>query len=323
MSLIDKMKKLSALVLVTSFAATVMPTASFAEDDAPSGDFTVNVYADLEEFGDPCEGGFGGGSSLAISVSSANFSEASPGEPTEITLDQNQGGVQIETYPGGEQAINLENLLALHFIEDTSSIPDWQSYGDGTASYDNQFQDLSWDLPLPADGPPIYGDINDVEINAYGYELSLPRQTIYAPWHNVHYDADSCEGSDLVGVLTVSRSDVMYEAPSQQPISVEADWELGFVLDTSHNETGFFGTGKLISFTDLYGSPSVMPLYPANLPGEGQQVTSVGFQGQQGYGTKVDVFGASPAGGYYMEVNHRLYVDSVQYSTWILEFLSD
>jgi hypothetical protein len=40
-------------------------------------------------------------------------------------------------------------------------------------------------------------------------------------------------------------------------------------------------------------------------------------------GTKVDVFGASPAGGYYMEVNHRLYVDSVQYSTWILEFLSD
>jgi hypothetical protein len=319
-------KKFLALLTVSVLAATVMPTASQAEgEDAPSGDFTVNVYAELEAFGDPCEGGFGGGSSLSISVSDQLYPESSPGETTEITLDETQG-VRIETYPGGEGAANLENLLALHFIENPiTSIPGWEAYPDGTASYDNQFETLDWDIPLVVNDTELYGDIIAGEFDAYSYELSLPRQTIYAPWQDVSFDADSCDGSNLVGVLTVARSDVMYEAPNEQPISVEADWAEGYVLDTSHNERGFFGTGKLISFTDLLGFGSLMPQYPANIPASsaGAEVTSVGFEGEQGYGTKVDVFGASPAGGYYMEVKHRLYVDAVQYSLWTENFLSD
>jgi hypothetical protein len=70
MKIITGLKQSLSLLAVSVLAATVMPTASLAEgDDAPSGDFTVNVYAELEAFGDPCEVESGYASVLIESVS--------------------------------------------------------------------------------------------------------------------------------------------------------------------------------------------------------------------------------------------------------------
>jgi hypothetical protein len=93
MRFLGVLKKSLSLLAVSVLAATVMPTASLAEgEDTPSGDFTVNVYADLEAFGDQCEVGPGDASiwiepvsgTLSTSQEAAENARFSEVEPEEV-----------------------------------------------------------------------------------------------------------------------------------------------------------------------------------------------------------------------------------------------
>ena len=124
MRFLGGLKQSLSLLAVSVLAATVMPTASLAEgEDTPSGDFTVNVYADLEAFGDPCDVGPGDASIWIEPVSGTlTTSEESPDN---ARFSEVEPEVVVEYSAQSLDELSVSDVFDLYDI-DPSQIPGFE-----------------------------------------------------------------------------------------------------------------------------------------------------------------------------------------------------
>lgn len=313
--LISRVKKTAWLVAISAFAATVMPTASLAEGelDLPSGDFTVNVYADLDEFGtfDPCEG-FGGASSLAIQDEYERDWSLEEDGTGVVSLERLSTSEFSETTEPG-----LEDLFALYNLSMFTDIPlvvNPFTYVPGSPEIASVTYDTSGgDNLLVFDAPP-FGVIDSSELTAYADMVAQSRLTIYAPAYDVAFDADDCDFSTNYGVLTSSRSEVLYQA-------TEADFPYSIELDfTGDPETMDWdgGTALILIGTNIVGEPNPVPQFEAFEPFDsgdlfgGHRPTLIAQEGTQPISALMHIFGEYSAGTYSVNIFHKLFVDPVQ-----------
>jgi hypothetical protein len=315
--LISRVKKAVWLVAISAFAATVMPTASLAEEelDPASGDFTVNVYADLDEFGtfDPCEG-FGGASSLAIQDEYEDNWSLGEDRSREVILE-NAGFTEFPatTEPG------LFDLFAFYNLSMFTDIPlaldPFDLGDDGVSIVSVTYITNDGQNVLEFDVEP-YGVIDSTELAYASSMLSEARTMIYAPDYDVSFDADDCEFSESFGVLTSARSNVLYqESAADVPSSIEIDFsqEPGDVVFDG-------GTAAMEVGSDIIGQPNpvqkLIAFEPFDSTGTfgGHTPTLIAQSGTQPISAFMHIFGEYPAGIYSMNLYHKLYVDPFQYN---------
>ena len=315
MIFISRIKRAAWLVAISAFAATVMPTASLAEGelDPASGDFTVNVYADLDEFGtlDPCEG-FGGASSLAIQDEYERDWSLEEDGTGVVSLERTGTTEFSETTEPG-----LGDLFAFYNLSMFTDIPlvanPFTYVGEGPEIASVTYDTSGGENLLVFDAPP-FGVIDSSELMPAAEVLSQPRLTIYAPDYDVAFDADDCDFSSIYGVLTSARSEVLYQA-------TEADFPYSIELDfTGDPETMDWdgGTAHLRVGTNIIGESTPVPKFEAFSPVDsgdlfgGHWPTLIGQSGTQPISALMHIFGDYPAGTYSVNIFHKLFVDPVQ-----------
>lgn len=302
------LRKSLGLLAVSVLAATVMPTASLADgEDAPSGDFTVNVYADLEAFGDPCDVG-PGESIIQITYGPSNYS--SP-DLTSATLDYDESEDWILTRSSGiaSEDLVLEDLLDFFGVNH-------ETLNNSSPAYDDSvLQSVTYNYETPVGNLPFdtsreIGVLDSADLVANSMLLQLSRQTIISPPYNVSYDADTC--SDATGVLTTTRSEVMFEPIGETPMSIEIDW-------ANMQQAPIFSMAFLKTTTDTTGTDYQIPIFAANSPPQenepwgGYYPRLIGDTGEQTYEAFIHIFGNTPQGRVSVEFEHRLYVNAIQY----------
>ena len=307
------MKRVISLLAVSVLAATVMPTASLAEgEDAPSGDFTVNVYADLEAFGDPCEVGPG---SMSMTLDMQENWDSQIVNDSAVVL----GNVDVYNGTDSPSLVDLIDYYSLNpeHLPHSQFIPD----GDGdflSVSYD-------WETSLGAlhwDAAPM-GILDQTEVDLHSVILAEDHRSIHSFPYAVSFEADSCD-SQILGVMTVARSPVLhYEDGSQSGVDIE-------VLEISEStDLDYSGNAWIKVFYDLnlgndenqepviFQSENLSALFPlgANVEYNNRPVF-VGNAGTQEYATTINIFGDSPAGEYSVMYYHNLYVDNPEFFEW-------
>mgnify|MGYP006898271115 CR=1 FL=1 len=315
-------KQSLSLLTVSLLAATVMPTASLAEgEDAPSGDFTVNVYADLDAFGDQCEVGAG---TASVEIETQPFVSALSPDSFNIELGQLSQEMVVGNYfSKPDTSASSSEVEVLDVFEFFGVDP--ELLRESWPELENEFVENSRILAVRYDseseGGAIefdlypYGVINSTEVEAFADQIVLARQTITSPEYVVSFEADSCN-SEAFGVLTATRSEVTYQAENEQAASIEV---AGDPSDQDPNT--FFGTAMLITDITPWGQEYGIPYFLATSPpnqgddfgGYGPEM--VGAFGQQSYTALIHLFGNAPAGRFAVSFDHRLYVDAIQYAS--------
>ena len=294
MSFVSKSKKFAGLFAVSFLAATVMPSASLAtEEDLPSGDFTVEVYADLEAFG--CT------DTALLLYSDPEQQDVNTATNANIDLRTDS----YLTYAGSENP-TLQDLFNYYDL-DYTLLPQYQLTDDEndvlvSVSYNPSTQGgkVDWDIGVP-------GLLDSEEVDDNAVLLSMPRQQIQTPIYNVQYDASDCEESTSYGVLTVERSPIWHEVTGVEDIAIlDFDWESEWTTDSFEGKA----IANIVTPLDLYGSSTGIPLYYGWESAFSPQPVQAGFYGSHDFSVLISIFGSAPAGTYGVEVGHSLYVFS-------------
>jgi hypothetical protein len=170
------LKRVISLLAVSVLAATVMPTASLAEgDDAPSGDFTVNVYADLEAFGDPCEVG-PGDASIWIEPVSGTLA-TSEDAPENARFSEVEPEVVVEYSAQSLDELSVSDVFDLYDI-DPSQIPGFEPVtytnsngSDGPEMLVPFFANISEGISVGVSGTQYLVSSFDPDPNNPGYSI--------------------------------------------------------------------------------------------------------------------------------------------------------
>jgi hypothetical protein len=295
MSFVSKSKKFAGLMAISLLAATVMPSASLAtEEDLPSGDFTVEVYADLEAFG-------------CTDSASLYFIDPERDLNTATNANIDLGTDSYLTYAGSENPTlqDLFNYYALAY----DLLPEFQVNNDennvlASVTYNpfTQGGSVDWDIGVP-------GVLDSEELVDNAVLLSMPRQQIQTPPYSVWYDASDCEESTSYGVLTVERSPIWHEVTGVEDIAIlDFDWESEWTTESFEGKA----IANIVTTYDLYGSPTGVPWYYGWENAFSTQPVQLGFDGSHYFSVLISIFGSAPAGRYAVEIGHSLYVNTDQ-----------
>jgi hypothetical protein len=293
-----------------------MPTASLAEgEDAPSGDFTVNVYADLEAFGDPCE--IGPGSASMTLDMQENWD-------SQIVNDSAVVLGNVDVYNGTDSP-SLVDLIDYYSLN-PEHLPHSQVILDG----DGNFLSVEYDAETSVgalfwDAEPL-GILDQTEVDLHSVILAEDRRSIHTLPYTVSFEADSCD-SQILGVMTVARSPVLYyENESDPGVDIEV-LEISESTDLDSLGNAWLRVVDAEVFVDDYDSEREYPLllpstsraavYPlGEQEGGGITPMYVRSSGEQDYAATMNIFGDSPAGEYSVMYYHNLYVDNPEFFSW-------
>jgi hypothetical protein len=325
----SRLKTSLSLLLVSTLAATIMPTSVNAET-TEFEDNVVTVEVDLGDGSDPelCEG------FATLTV---------PGDTMTATLNRRVDGIVSPTmadvlgYYWGEydnetnsvdvyDDVDLENTL--NELNNTNNTFGWINFNavtypeSATVSTLERIDYVAYDSDADEVGDIFRNEDldedGDIDVNDAPAWITETRRSYSTNWFTVSYDANDCVDSEDMGVVLVGRAPVG-RAVDSESIFEDSELEIGEndYLPTLENRAEAYLKVK----TNLIGGLISLPYSVAWDPTEDfseyapWEVAPVAFgdEGSSQMRSMMNIYGASPTGIYQANYFYQLEVNDEEY----------
>lgn len=318
----SRLKTSLSLLLVSTLAATIMPTSVNAET-TEFEDNVVTVEVDLGSEGpDPelCEG------FATMTV---------PGDTIPATLNRRVDGNSSPTmadllgYFWGEYSPYDQTAGELYDNEDLqNSLDDLNNVAgfDWRSSFNavKNPVDATIDTLVSIDYQPIISDVNptsyriedldqdgDIDIADAPEFITETRRSYSTDWFTLSYDANDCLESEDVAMVMVIRTPVLRAADDQAEfVDAEVTWE-----DNHQTSVESKAEAYLTVRTNLFGGLVSLPHTVAWDPYDPWEADPVAFgdEGSAEMRAMMNIYGASPTGIYQANYYYQLEVNDEEY----------